>query len=173
MKKFFLLSIITILFFASSYAQNVGIGTVTPASKLHIKGTADMTQLIIDANSTQSNTHPLIKLRNSAGADLMWIHSDDTSNTFIGRNAGRVNNAGGGGILNTFIGSNAGDANTTGYENIANGKYALYSNTTGWDNTGIGSSALYSNIDGIENTANGSYTLYSNTSGFSNTGSGY
>ena len=112
MKKFFLLSVTTILFFASSYAQNVGIGTITPVSKLHIKGTADTTQLIIDANSTQSNTNPLIKLRNSSGTELIRIHSDDTSNIFFGRNAGRMNNAIGGGAFNTFIGSNAGNSNT-------------------------------------------------------------
>ena len=95
-------------------AQNVGIGISTPASKLHIKGSVDTTQLIIDANSTQNNTHPLIKLRNSSGTDLMWIHSDDSTNSFVGLNAGRVNNAAGGGIENTFVGSGSGFSNTSG-----------------------------------------------------------
>ena len=107
MKKLFLLLVGAILFASFSCAQNVGIGTITPASKLHIKGSADASQLIIDANSTQSNTHPLIKLRKSDGTDLMWIHSDDITNSFLGLNAGRVNSASGG-KFNTFIGSDAG-----------------------------------------------------------------
>jgi hypothetical protein len=171
MKMFFLLSIITILFFASSYAQNVGIGTNTPASKLHIKGTADTTQLIIDANSTQSNTKPLIKLRKSDGTDLMWIHSDNPTNTFVGLTAGRVNNASDGGILNTFIGSNAGYSNTAGGYNTAIGNAALYSNTTGNSNTANGYQALATNSTGNSNTANGYDALYANT-GDENTASG-
>ncbi|CAN5686071.1 hypothetical protein BH10BAC3_BH10BAC3_37570 [soil metagenome] len=56
---------------------NVGIGTNTPAAKLHIKGNANTSQLIIDANATQSNTQPLIRLRDASGADLLDIHSDN------------------------------------------------------------------------------------------------
>src|SRR6476660_9854805 len=98
-----------ILFSVLAVAQNVGIGTTTPAAKFHIKGTADTTQLLIVANSTQSNTKPLIRLRKGDGSDLMWIHSDDSSNVFMGINAGRANNAAGGlGIVNTFIGSSSG-----------------------------------------------------------------
>ena len=89
-----------------TFAQNVGVGILAPMGKLHISGSADIPQLIIDANSTQSNTNPLIKLRKSDGTDLMWIHSDDITNVFMGVSAGRVNNAGGGGLHNTFIGSN-------------------------------------------------------------------
>jgi hypothetical protein len=74
---------------ANVFAQNVGIGNATPQAKLHIKGGANVSQLIVDANSTQINTNPLIKLRKSDGTDLMWIHSDDSTNTFIGQNTGR------------------------------------------------------------------------------------
>ena len=80
-----------LLFFLSydfMYAQNVGIGIATPVGKLHIKGAADVSQLIIEANSTQSNTAPLFKLRNSFGNDLLWMHTDDTSNVFMGLHAG-------------------------------------------------------------------------------------
>ena len=173
MKKFFLLSIITILFFASSYAQNVGIGTVTPASKLHIKGSTDTTQFIIDAYSTQSNTHPLIKLRNSSGADLLWIHSDHTTNTFVGLTAGRLNNASGGGTFNTFIGSGAGYTNTTGHDNTAVGDGALLLNTTGYENIAVGGQALVFNTTGYSNTASGYHALYNNGTGNYNTANGH
>jgi hypothetical protein len=172
MKKLFLLLVGAILFASFSCAQNVGIGTATPASKLHIKGSVDITQLIIDANSTQSNTHPLIKLRKSDGTDLMWIHSDDASNTFVGLNAGRVNTVAGTGTNNTFTGSNAGYSNTTGFSSTVNGVQALYSNTTGHGNTAIGASTLYSNTTGIYNVANGEGALFYNTTGFSNTANG-
>src|SRR4026209_645171 len=98
-----------------TFSQNIGINISAPLGKLHVKGDADVSQLIIDANSTQGNLNPLIKLRKSDGTDLMWIHSDHTDNTFIGLNSGRVNNSSGGAIYNTFMGSRAGFSNTTGY----------------------------------------------------------
>jgi len=151
---------------------NVGIGTITPASKLHIKGSADVSQLIIDANSTQNNSNPLIKLRNSGGTDLMWIHSDDNQNVFVGLNAGRINNAAGGGGYNTFIGSGAGYTNTTGGDNTANGNEALYDNTTGFQNTANGKYALRSNTEGYSNTANGVFALFANKTASQNTAIG-
>src|ERR1039457_4313089 len=127
----FLLLCFFVLLAPPLHAQNVGIGTTTPAAKLHIVGSADTSQLIIDGNSTQSNSNPLIKLRNSSGSDLMWIHSDLASNTFIGLNTGAVNN---GGNFNTFIGSGVGSYNTIGVYNTANGAYSLYLNTSASQN---------------------------------------
>src|SRR5215203_301612 len=115
-------------------AQNVGIGTATPAGRLHVTGSADVPQLVIDANTTQGNANPLLKLRNSGGSDLLWIHSDNPFNTFIGLNAGRVNT----GINNTFIGSSAGYSNTAGRFNTAIGRAALYTNAVQDYNTAIG-----------------------------------
>ncbi|MFH1120705.1 MAG: hypothetical protein V1775_12860 [Bacteroidota bacterium] len=153
-------------------AGNVGIGIPAPAGKLHVKGTTDVSQLIIDANSTQSNTQPLLKLRKSNGTDLMWIHSDNINNVFIGENAGRMNNPAGGGIYNTFIGRLAGYSNTTGVDNIAIGPYSLYSNTTGANNTVNGLSAFFSNTTGNSNAAFGTEALYSNETGSNNTAIG-
>jgi len=149
---------------------NVGIGTASPEGKLHIKGTADTTQLIIDANSTQSNTNPLIKLRSSSGTILMHIHSDAPENTFVGLDAGRVNSYGSPfyGHWNTFIGSEVGHSNTTGWGNTATGVGALYSNTLGLFNTAYGMEALYYNDTGYYNVAVGERALYSNAYGSSN-----
>ncbi len=170
MKKIHLVTGFIFLSFSLA-AQNIGIGAITPTAKLHIKGTADTTQLLIDAYSTQSNSKPLIKLRNSSGAELMRIHSDDTSNLFIGRNAGIVNDPFNGNY-NTFIGSNAGYSNTTGGSNTACGKSALYSNTTGLENTANGIFSLSSNTSGFRNTAIGTTSLATNTTGNQNTAVG-
>lgn len=166
-----ILSFSQILIF--SFGQNVGVGILAPAGKLHIKGSQNNSQLIIDANSTQSNTAPLFKMRNSLGSDLLWIHSDDTSNTFIGLRAGRFNNAASSGWYNTFIGGDAGYSNTSGQFNTANGNHALFSNITGSNNTANGSAALFSNTTGANNTANGYFSLGSNTTGDNNTTSGF
>jgi hypothetical protein len=141
--RFFIFSTFS-LFYFYTFSQNVGIGTTTPSGKLHVKGAGDVPQLIIDANSTQGSANPLIKLRNSAGGDLMWIHSDDTSNIFIGLKAGRVNVIGPQGVNNTFLGSRAGYSNTNGRVNTAIGNNAMYSNTNASLNTAIGTNALYS-----------------------------
>ncbi len=142
---------------------NVGISTVSPFAKLHIKGSADATQLFIDANAAQSNSNPLISLRRSDGVNLMSIHSDNPFNTFIGLYSGSLNNAAGGGIYNTFIGRDAGASNTTGYANNALGVQALQLNTTGIGNTANGAEALQSNIVGNENTAIGAGALQFST----------
>ena len=171
MKNFILLTVIIVITFGAN-AQNVGIGTTNPAGKLHIKGSDDTYQLTIDANATQSNTHPLIRLRNSSGVDLMHISSDGIENTFIGLDAGRVNNYNGGGLYNTFIGASAGYSNTTGFENTASGTNALYSNTTASGNTASGYNALSFNTTGNYNTASGTGALQFNTTGNQNTASG-
>jgi hypothetical protein len=177
MIKLLTLSICFSIFGSSVLAQNVGIGTATPAATLHVKGNLDTTQFIIDASATQSNTHPLIRLRNASGTDIMHIHSDFTGNVFIGLNAGRNNTVAAGvasdGKYNVFIGSNAGYSNTTGYGNATNGSNALFSNTTGYYNTANGFFALYSNTTGNYNSANGTNSLYYNTEGIGNTANGF
>ena len=175
-----------------SHSQNVGIGLLNPAGKVHIQGTANASQLIIDAYSTQTNLNPLIKLRKSTGDVLMWIHSDDTSNVFVGLKAGRANVIGPQGVNNTFMGSRAGCSNTNGRDNTVVGTNAFFSNTKASQNTVVGTNALYtqsfaaggafwesknvaigyealysnqptSTGNGVNNTAVGTSTLRSNT----------
>jgi len=167
------LVLLLIAFATTLTAQNIGIGITAPLGKLHIKGASDVSQLIIEANSTQSNTSPLFKLRNSLGNDLLWLHADDTSNIFLGLHAGGFNSISGGGAYNTFVGSNAGKSNTTGPFNTAIGAGSFLSNSTGANNTAIGLVSLFSNSSGINNTASGSYSLSSNSTGSENTASGY
>ncbi|MFI5132546.1 MAG: hypothetical protein ACHQFX_21255 [Chitinophagales bacterium] len=159
-------------YYSSVQAQNVGMGTLSPQARLHIKGANNVSQLLIDADTIQSNTNPLIRLRKEDGTDLMWIHADHVSNLFIGLNAGRVNNPATG-INNTFLGGDAGFSNTTGYENSAGGKSALYSNVSGADNTAFGYTALQDCTTGSFNTAFGSEALNNNSTGNSNTAVGY
>jgi Chaperone of endosialidase len=64
-------------------------------------------------------------------------------------------------------------SNTTGYNNTADGAFALFSNTEGRLNTANGFEALFSNSTGQLNTAIGAKALYYNTSAANNTAIGY
>jgi hypothetical protein len=168
-------------------AQNVGIGTTAPIAKLHIKGSQDSSQLVIDANATQSINHPLIRLRKSDGTDLLFISSNDSTNIFVGNAAGNGNPSAGS-IGNVFIGGHSGSVNknafntavgdqslrynTDGYQDVAVGWAALQSNTTGYWNTGVGTYTLNMNSTGGNNTALGQQALFVNVTGDANTAVG-
>jgi trimeric autotransporter adhesin len=137
---------------------NVGVGTSTPAGKFHVKGGANTTQLVIDANSTQSVGNPLIKLRSSSGTELMWINANDTTNSFVGLRAGRFIVSG---ARNALIGSEAGEALNTGYENAALGYRALKNSTSAIRNVAVGYNALLNNVSGVSNVAVGKDALLS------------
>jgi Chaperone of endosialidase len=61
----------------------------------------------------------------------------------------------------------------TGFDNTADGAYALYSNSDGDENTAGGYEALDSNTSGIDNTAFGAGALSYSTTGWMNTTIGY
>ncbi|HZV68231.1 MAG TPA: tail fiber domain-containing protein [Saprospiraceae bacterium] len=149
--------------------SSIGINTTTPAGMFHLKGLTNTSQLIIDAASGQSNSNPLIKLRNSMGSDLMWIHSNNATNIFIGVGAGITESSG---IANTFVGGYAGSLNTSGASNTGIGYAALNANTSGSANTATGYGALNFNTNGSSNTGLGFSALYANVSGSNNTGVG-
>jgi hypothetical protein len=88
----------------------------------------------------------------------------DSDSTFIGKDAGAVNNppAPTDGINNTFIGSGAGAANTSGYAQTFIGYNAGNVNTTGIVNTFIGYQA------GLRNTIGGSNTFIGTDAGAGN-----
>ncbi|MBL7732097.1 MAG: tail fiber domain-containing protein [Chitinophagaceae bacterium] len=190
-----LLSAVVCFYMVAAHAQNVGVGTVSPAAKLHVRGAADTFQLVIDAHTTQSPARPLLKLRNASGADLLWINSDNTANTFVGLNTGRFNS----GTGNSFFGSLAADSNTTGNNNTVAGREALLTNRAGNNTVAIGYQAMrYANSSatsftntnlavgyqalrgsvisadntGTGNTAVGYQVLLNNEAGFNNTAIG-
>ncbi len=147
---------------------NVGIGTSTPTSKLYVKGSADKPQLIVQAFSTQSNsTSPIVKLISSGGTDLLYLHSDDQTNAFLGYRAGYSNTVGGG-LRNTFIGSNAGFSNAGGDDNTFLGDECGFSNNTGEYNTFLGAYAGNTNAGGSYNTFIGRASGNQNVSGAEN-----
>jgi hypothetical protein len=191
-----------LFYYQFAVGQNVGVGMSAPIGKLHIKGSADVSQLIVEANAPQTNINPLLRFRKSTGTDLLWLHSDDSTNVFLGFKAGKVNVVVPQGINNSFIGSRAGYSNTNGKDNTVVGANALFNNTKASLNTAIGSSALYSqsysppagawwqsnNVavgfealysnqptaasNGVNNTAVGTFALRLNTTGAQNSAVG-
>lgn len=158
-------------------AQNVGIGIDTPEARLHIRGYANASLLLLDANQKQTAGNPLIKLRSSNGLDLLWIHSDDSSNSFVGQLAGQNNQPFNGGIGNSFFGSSSAAFNNSGANNTAIGRQALYSNVSGSNGTAIGYQAMQfnnsSNTGFINyNTAVGYQALKGGVNAAANTGNG-
>ncbi|MEP6713023.1 MAG: tail fiber domain-containing protein, partial [Ferruginibacter sp.] len=97
-----------------------------------------------------------------------FISNSGSYNTFIGSNTGSSNT----GYENTANGTYALFSNTIGHDNTANGVFTLFSNTTGYYNTATGVASLYYNTTGHDNTVNGASALYSNTTGYYNTANG-
>ena len=147
---------------------NIGINTTAPAGKLHINGSPDASELIIDAHGSQTNANPLVLLRKASGKELLRIHADDTLNVFIGYQSGKANTIVGAffdGRFNTALGSNTLASNTTGGSNTAVGFDALRINTSGGLNTAMGANSLRLNTTGITNTAVGYAALTTNSTG--------
>ena len=64
------------------FSQNVGLGVSNPQGRFHIKGADNISELLIDADTNQTNQNPMIRLRKSDGTDLMRIHADNIYNIF-------------------------------------------------------------------------------------------
>jgi hypothetical protein len=150
---------------------NIGINTTSPQGRLHINGTTNQPQLVIDVDSSQSKFNPFILMRNINGKELMRIHSDDTSNTFVGLKTGTLIDAGPfgvGGRRNTFFGSRAAFSNTIGGANTAIGFKSMTKITEGTANTALGSETMFQTTTGHNNTALGFGSLTSNVTGTAN-----
>ncbi|NOT29086.1 MAG: hypothetical protein HOP15_01420 [Planctomycetes bacterium] len=131
---------------------NVGIGTTNPTAKLHVAGSARVTDKLTLAPSGDTALDVSTGSIYKAGA--LFLHTK-------------------GGAGNTALGNQALGSVTSGFQNTAEGYRALFSNTTGERNTASGSQALSSNTNGDGNTASGAFALFTNTTGGFNTASGY
>ncbi len=152
MKKIIILILILMLNTVMKLAaQNVGIGTATPAFKLDVK-------------NGSINTDSVYRI---GGNTVLSVHGAE--NIFAGFGSGITNTTG---FRNTSVGYGCLFSNTIGSGNAAYGSHALYFNSTGNDNTATGKFALRFNTTGSGNTANGVFSLYANTTGSSNTAFG-
>ncbi|GAX59311.1 T4-like proximal tail fiber [Candidatus Scalindua japonica] len=142
------------------------------------------TEVVLEGNTSASG----FLIKNEADQKLMEVRGhgiitmpghnvktdeDDTSNTFLGINAGQntalITNGG----RNVAIGSLALVSNTIGRRNVAIGHETMRENISGNENTAIGLVALASNTIGAQNTAVGIFSLSSNTEGSHNTAIGW
>jgi hypothetical protein len=107
----------------------------------------------------------------AVGYQAGYSNTDTTfANAFFGRQAGKANTSGGGGVA---VGNAALFANTTGSQNTAIGASAMEDNTTGGNNTAVGSGALGNNTTASNNTALGYQAGYLNTTTNNNVLVGY
>ncbi|MDP2940405.1 MAG: hypothetical protein Q8O13_10100 [Candidatus Omnitrophota bacterium] len=147
----------------------VGIGTFTPEQQLSITGNF---QLPVSANVGGNISGVIYSGANRFIHNLG--HINDTSNTFIGVDAGKLNlDQSQAGTKNTGLGAGTLSALTNGTDNTAVGYAVLAANQGGNLNTGVGAFALNSNSAGAANTAIGYYALKTNTLGQNNTAIGY
>lgn len=159
-----------------SSAQNVGVGTRNPLSKLHVSGDVRIDSLAgKDSGLVMYNQNGVLRPLKLSGKKDDVLHGDgsflplnaetanawltsgnagtDTSTHFIGTIDDkplrlRVNDVNSGRIepLNTAFGFRSLQSLTTGSGLIAIGSNALRSNTIGGNNIAIGNDAMYTNV---------------------------
>lgn len=128
-------------------AGNVGIGTLSPAALLDVRGNATI-------NGITAGISP----------------SGDTASTVFGRKALQSSTTG---THNTAVGNYSLNKNQTGAYNTALGSFSLFSNTTGYNNLAVGMYSLVGNTEGFNNTAVGANSHTGNTTGSGNTSVGF
>ena len=155
---------------AGSVAVNFGgisIGNITSTvnisqktsstSNLQITPTSDFNGTITISIKLITAYSPTLQFRNTRGTVTNEIRvSSDSSNTFIGSQAGRVNTTGN---LNSFFGGEAGQNNTTGFNNSFFGVQAGLNNTTGNFNS------FFGYLSGQNNTTGGNNSFFGNNAG--------
>lgn len=155
-------------------APTLSIGSHTMvAALLTTAATATVTFNVISTTSNLDLAHTTaatIGVITKSG--LRFIHdygsAVDTSNTYVGTNAGNFSNTG---TRNTGIGALSLTSLASGGSNTALGYQSLTSNASGNNNTAIGAGALASNASS-SNTAVGFNALNANTAGAPNTAVG-
>lgn len=129
---------------------------------------ADALGLRLKAHASQTAANPMLRIVDSADADLFAIHSMQQSTVSLGAYAGDALNLTVA-RYGTFVGTYAGSSVTTGVENTAVGYSSGFTTTTGSKNTLVGYAAGYGNTTGAENTFVGYDAGLINTTGGSNT----
>jgi hypothetical protein len=138
---------------------NVGIGTISPSTKLTVAGAITITGAFALRGSYGAGA---ITSNFVAGDGALASNTTGAGNSAVGVNALLSNTTG---IYNSAVGLNALYYNTTGNQNSAVGQAALQSNTTGAGNSAVGVNALLNNTTGTSNSAVGLSALQSNTTG--------
>jgi hypothetical protein len=153
----------------------IGLGNLSPATKLDVTGTIRTTnfQMTTGANNGYF-------LQSDASGNAVWAAITSSSDWSLTGNAGttasnfigtidnvalnfKVNNQKAGRIdliNNSAWGYQALNSNTTGSHNSANGYQSLFLNTTGSYNSAFGENALYNNVAGNSGTAIGVNAMY-------------
>ena len=169
---------------------NVGIGTITPDTKLHIVGTSGTTIKIVDGNQAVGRVLTCDAAgvgswaaAASSGWGILGNAGTVAATNFIGTtdNIGfsfRVNNLKAGRIDvettgNTYFGIKAGNVDAGLNFNTGIGLQALKSNTTGFLNVAIGYLAMSVNTTGAHNTTVGAGALENNSVSSRSTSIGY
>jgi hypothetical protein len=184
-----------------SYAQNSGIGTDTPGSKLEIVAeTCDDTKSAFNVKDNCSNSllfmynggkvgigtnSPSFKLSlsgTSAATQTIGINnipvayllnqSTNVGSIAFGDGLRNSQTSGSTGLKNTATGIASLTALTSGNNNVANGYGSLNANTTGSSNAAFGANALNANTTGSGNVAVGFMALNANTIGLANSAVG-
>ncbi len=188
MTKFFLLAVIFLNTIVIQ-AQNVGIGTTTPQSQLHI-GDNSINELIIGRNkstggftalymgtSAVSNGYSYLQSVRSAGSQFgNLILNPANGNVGIATINPQFKLDVKGGSINTdsaYYMSGLPILASPGNGNLFTGFGAGDDNTTGANNTATGSFALNTNTTGRKNTAMGLAALFNNLNGDNNIALGY
>jgi hypothetical protein len=155
---------------------NVGIGTTTPAARLHVVGDGLVTgNLTVSGTMNANLSSDIVNATtqyNVNGSRVLGVGGNN-SNLFVGIGAGAATS---GGFNNSFFGRDAGLLNTTGSQNSFFGMEAGKSNSAGTDNAFFGSFAGTSNVTGVGNSFFGSSAGEKTTAGFNaffGSGAGY
>jgi len=172
---------------------NVGIGTTSPGTKLHVGTGSGATvdaafQIVADGSAisgiqilsgaTQSGRIVFGDSGNNSIGVIKYDHSDNSLQTIVnGSERLRVTSTGNVGIGTT---SPTQKLDVVGKIALNDGGNSVYIGTDAGlnddasdnQNVGVGHQALYSNTTGGANTANGYRALYSNTTGGNNTANG-
>jgi hypothetical protein len=148
----------------SSLSGNVGIGDMTPESKLDVAGDVNANGgykiignrvLHMDGTSNISVGQETGEYNASWGCALVGRYAGHSNqgycNTFVGAYAGTTSTGG----ANTFVGFDAGNTNTSGSDNTFIGYGAGRDNTTGEWNTFVGFTSGTDNTGGGYNTCLG------------------